>query len=75
MPSCEHGTGCGFRRRERGRFIRDAFAIVAVANRPGSPKGKSIRDLGSRMTFTVRDGLPKSGPRERLPATETRSNS
>lgn len=75
MPSCDHGPGWEFRRREWPRFIRDAFAIVAVANKPGSPKGKSIRDLGSRMTFTVRDGLPKSGPRKGLPATETRSNS
>lgn len=61
MRSCDHGAECGFRRREWGRFIRDAFAIVAVANGPGSPKGKSIRDLGSRMTFTVREGLPKPG--------------
>lgn len=66
MLRCDSGSRAGFRRREWRFFIRDAFAILAVANEPGSPKGKSIRDLGSRMTFPVRGGLPKAGSRRGL---------
>ena len=66
MPLCSRSKYRSPRCREWVGFIRDAFAKGAVANNAGSPKGKSIRDLGSRMTLPVRDGLPIAGSRRRL---------
>ena len=63
MRPCSKGSRSGFACREWGRFIRDPFARLAVANEPGSPKGKRVRDLGSRIPFPVRGGLPKAGSR------------
>lgn len=65
MRQCNEGTGCAIQRREWPFFIRDPFARATLANEAGSPKGKSIRDLGSRMTFPVRGGLPKASSRRR----------